>query len=53
MPTTPAPTLDNADRTRCEIWTRCMGYHRPVNYFNHGKQSEHRERKLFKESRIQ
>lgn len=34
-----------------EIWTRVMGYHRPVSQFNKGKQSEHRERKFFIESR--
>jgi len=37
------------ERTKCEIWSRCMGYHRPVQYWNDGKQSEFRERKLFKE----
>jgi anaerobic ribonucleoside-triphosphate reductase len=34
-------------RQRCEIWTRVMGYHRPVSSFNHGKKSEHAERKHF------
>jgi ribonucleoside-triphosphate reductase len=32
-----------------EIWTRVMGYHRPVSQFNKGKQSEHAERKFFVE----
>ena len=36
-------------RTRCEVWTRVMGYHRPVSQFNKGKQSEHRERLHFRE----
>lgn len=36
-------------RTRCEIWTRVMGYHRPVSYFNPGKKSEHYSRKHFRE----
>jgi len=22
--------LDDSQRTRCEVWTRVMGYHRPV-----------------------
>jgi len=44
--TTPVK-LNNADRTRCEIWTRVMGYHRPVSSWNAGKQSEHRERRYF------
>ncbi len=36
-------------RTRCEVWTRVMGYHRPVTYFNIGKKSEHMSRKHFQE----
>ncbi|SFC60693.1 Anaerobic ribonucleoside-triphosphate reductase [Pseudomonas citronellolis] len=38
-------------RQRCEVWTRVMGYHRPVSAFNAGKQSEHRERCHFRETR--
>lgn len=38
-------------RTRCEIWTRVMGYHRPVSHYNPGKKSEHCSREHFKESR--
>lgn len=34
-------------RTRCEVWTRVMGYHRPVSHFNTGKKSEHYSRKHF------
>ncbi len=37
------------ERTRCEIWTRVMGYHRPVSHYNPGKQAEFEERKLFEE----
>jgi len=44
-------SLRDEDRTRCEIWTRVMGYHRPVSQFNCGKQSEHRERRHFREER--
>ena len=36
-------------RTKCEIWTRVMGYHRPVAQFNPGKQAEHAERRHFLE----
>lgn len=36
-------------RTRCEVWTRVMGYHRPVSYFNIGKKAEHYSRKHFSE----
>ncbi len=41
--------LKTEQRTRCEVWTRVMGYHRPVTAFNIGKQSEHRERRHFRE----
>lgn len=36
-------------RQKCEVWTRVMGYHRPVQMFNAGKQSEFAERKMFTE----
>ncbi|MTV41291.1 anaerobic ribonucleoside-triphosphate reductase [Duganella radicis] len=41
--------LDDAERQPCEIWTRVMGYHRPVSSFNIGKQGEYQERKFFRE----
>lgn len=41
--------IKDSERTRCEIWTRVMGYHRPITSFNPGKQSEHRERRYFRE----
>ncbi len=39
-------------RTRCEVWTRVMGYHRPVSHFNTGKKSEHVSRKHFTEAMV-
>ena len=36
-------------RQRCEIWSRVMGYHRPVDQWNLGKQAEYEERTSFKE----
>lgn len=42
--------LAESERTRTEVWTRVMGYHRPISAFNPGKQSEHAERIHFKES---
>jgi anaerobic ribonucleoside-triphosphate reductase len=39
----------NSQRTRCEVWTRVMGYHRPVSSFNTGKQGEFNERRFFNE----
>lgn len=38
-----------AKRTRCVVYTRVMGYHRPVESFNVGKKGEHKERVKFKE----
>ncbi len=46
-----ARQLKDEDRTPCEVWTRVMGYHRPVSAFNPGKQSEHSERRCFEETR--
>ena len=44
---TPEPA--DAGRQRCEVWTRVMGYHRPVASFNIGKKGEHHERRFFTE----
>ena len=41
--------LKDEERTRCEIWTRVMGYHRPVSAFNAGKRAEHADRAYFSE----
>jgi len=41
--------LTDAERQPCEVWTRVMGYHRPVASFNVGKQGEHHERRFFSE----
>lgn len=46
-------TLTDEGRQPCEVWTRVMGYHRPVSEFNPGKQSEHSERRHFREARVQ
>lgn len=42
-------SLKNEERTVCEIWTRVMGYYRPVSAFNKGKKSEYSERVCFTE----
>jgi len=36
-------------RTKCIVYTRVMGYHRPVESFNIGKKAEHKQRKQFEE----
>ena len=46
-----AITLTADERQRCEVWTRVMGYHRPVASINIGKKGEHRERRFFTEER--
>ena len=38
-------TKNNDKRTKCMVYTRVMGYHRPVESFNIGKKGEHQERK--------
>ncbi len=48
QPICPLCTSDGR-RTECEVWTRVMGYHRPVASFNTGKQGEFRERVAFHE----
>ncbi|MGQ9815171.1 MAG: anaerobic ribonucleoside-triphosphate reductase [Candidatus Roseilinea sp.] len=45
------PELQPEERTQCEVWSRVMGYHRPVSYWNIGKQQEHRDRKHFLEGK--
>lgn len=45
--------LTDAERQPCEIWTRVMGYHRPVSSFNIGKKGEFHERKYFSEQSAQ
>lgn len=36
-------------RSKCLVYTRVMGYHRPIESFNIGKKGEHRQRKHFSE----
>jgi anaerobic ribonucleoside-triphosphate reductase len=49
----PCIELKDEERTRCEVWTRVMGYHRPVSAFNLGKRSEQAERRCFSEPAAQ
>ena len=39
-------------RTPCEVYTRVMGYIRPVSNYNEGKKSEFYGRKYFEEHRV-
>ncbi len=36
-------------RQKCIVYTRVMGYHRPVESFNVGKTGEHKQRRQFVE----
>jgi anaerobic ribonucleoside-triphosphate reductase len=35
-------------RTRCEVYSRVVGYIRPVNQWNEGKQAEYADRVEFR-----
>jgi len=48
QPTCPLCAAEDIE-TVCEVWTRVMGYHRPVQSFNIGKKGEHAERVFFRE----
>lgn len=41
--------IEDKDRTKVEVWSRVMGYHRPLDQWNIGKQQEHRDRTHFVE----
>ncbi|MNE66366.1 hypothetical protein D3C80_1619110 [compost metagenome] len=41
-----------SQRSKCLVYTRVMGYHRPVESFNIGKKGEHQQRTHFEESII-
>ena len=52
----PKTTIDGievaeSERQPCEVWTRVMGYHRPISSFNIGKKGEVAERVYFEESK--
>jgi ribonucleoside-triphosphate reductase len=34
-------------RTKCEVYSRVVGYLRPVNQWNRGKQQEFKDRRVF------
>ncbi len=55
----PAHGYINGEQHECptcgektEVWTRVMGYHRPVSQFNDGKKSEYADRVPFEEARV-
>ena len=44
-----AAARPHAEPQACEVWTRVMGYFRPVQSFNIGKKGEYNERQMFSE----
>ena len=50
LPLTAEGLLTPEERVRCEVWTRVMGYHRPVSAWNAGKRAEHAARRHFTET---
>ena len=38
---------DGCPRQKCEIYSRCVGYMRPVNQWNIGKKQEFKDRKVY------
>lgn len=43
--------LKDSERQPCEVWTRVMGYYRPVERYNAGKKSEYNERSFYCEDK--
>ena len=41
--------VPDSERTRCEIYDRVVGYYRPRDQWNLGKQAEARDRKRYAE----
>ena len=44
--------LAKDERQECEVWTRVMGYYRPVSHYNIGKMGEYHERVPFEEPKF-
>lgn len=44
-------TLKDEERQPCEVWSRVMGYFRPVSEYNSGKKSEFYSRVTFSEEK--
>lgn len=42
---------DGSQQQICEVWSRVMGYYRPMSEYNVGKRQEHADRQLFAEEK--
>lgn len=47
----PEIKLEDSERQPCEVWTRVMGYFRPIENYNKGKKQEFAERKYYSEKK--
>lgn len=41
----------NSERTKCEVYSRIVGYLRPVAQWNEGKKEEFKDRKTYDKTR--
>lgn len=41
-------TQNKLKRQECEVWSRCVGYMRPVKQFNDSKRAEYADRVNYK-----
>ena len=42
---------DGSQQQICEVWSRVMGYYRPMSEYNVGKRQDHADRLLFAEDK--
>ena len=40
-------------KTKCEVYSRIVGYMRPIDHWNDGKKAEFEDRKTFNTKKIQ
>lgn len=43
--------IDDSERTKCEVWSRVMGYFRPVDSWNIGKKQEWADREMYSQEK--
>lgn len=44
---------ETKERTPCQVFTRVMGYIRPVSFYNLGKKSEFYSRKYYSKKKLE
>ena len=43
--------MEEKKRTKCLVYSRVVGYIRPVQHWNEGKQAEYEERRVYDKSK--